>query len=96
LFRDLRFSRPYLQCLCRHAWHVFWIAYHGFSININNDLKKYDAIIPCGIKEISLESENNNKFVPKKLDNPVRKKPNPPKLTVIAQNTLLKRLDPVK
>ena len=28
-----------------------WIAYHGFSININNDLKKYDAIIPCGIKD---------------------------------------------
>ena len=28
-----------------------WIAYHGFSININNDLKKYDAIIPCVIKD---------------------------------------------
>ena len=28
-----------------------WIAYHGFSININNDLKKYDAIVPCGIKD---------------------------------------------
>ena len=28
-----------------------WVAYHGFSININNDLKKYDAIIPCGIKD---------------------------------------------
>ena len=28
-----------------------WIAYHGFSININNDLKKYEAIIPCGIKD---------------------------------------------
>ena len=28
-----------------------WIAYHGFSININNDLNKYDAIIPCGIKD---------------------------------------------
>ncbi len=26
-----------------------WIAYHGFAININNDLKKYNAIIPCGI-----------------------------------------------
>ncbi len=26
-----------------------WIAYHGFSININNDLKKYESIIPCGI-----------------------------------------------
>ena len=28
-----------------------WIAYHGFSININIDLKKYEKIIPCGIKE---------------------------------------------
>ena len=28
-----------------------WIAYHGFSININNNLKKYDVIIPCGIKD---------------------------------------------
>ena len=28
-----------------------WIAYHGFSININNDLKKYKAIIPCGISD---------------------------------------------
>ena len=28
-----------------------WIAYHGFSINIDNDLDKYNAIIPCGIKD---------------------------------------------
>ncbi len=28
-----------------------WIAYHGFSININNDLKKYNAIVPCGIRD---------------------------------------------
>ena len=27
-----------------------WIAYHGCSININNDLSRYDKIIPCGIK----------------------------------------------
>ncbi|MDA7573171.1 lipoyl(octanoyl) transferase LipB [Candidatus Pelagibacter sp.] len=26
-----------------------WIAYHGFAININNDLEKYQNIIPCGI-----------------------------------------------
>ena len=26
-----------------------WIAYHGFAININNDLSKYQNIIPCGI-----------------------------------------------
>ena len=28
-----------------------WIAYHGFSINICNDLGKYNSIIPCGIKD---------------------------------------------
>ena len=27
-----------------------WIAFHGFSINISNDLRKYKKIIPCGIK----------------------------------------------
>ena len=28
-----------------------WIAYHGFSININNDISNYRKIIPCGIKD---------------------------------------------
>ena len=26
-----------------------WIAYHGFAINISNDLNEYNKIIPCGI-----------------------------------------------
>ena len=28
-----------------------WIAYHGFSVNINNELKSYKKIIPCGVTE---------------------------------------------
>ena len=28
-----------------------WIAYHGFSINISNNLDAYKKIIPCGIKD---------------------------------------------
>ncbi len=28
-----------------------WIAYHGFAININNDLENYNKIIPCGISD---------------------------------------------
>ena len=28
-----------------------WIAYHGFAINIDNNLKKYANIIPCGISD---------------------------------------------
>ena len=33
-----------------------WIAYHGFSINICNDLKKYQSIIPCGVKDKGITS----------------------------------------
>ena len=28
-----------------------WIAYHGFAINIDNDLENYKKIIPCGITD---------------------------------------------
>jgi lipoyl(octanoyl) transferase len=50
-----------------------WIAFHGFSININNDLNKYKKIIPCGItdkgvtnlKSIKIQDykELNNKII---------------------------------
>ena len=33
-----------------------WIAYHGFSLNVSNDLAKYEAIIPCGIKDRKITS----------------------------------------
>ena len=38
-----------------------WIAYHGFSININNDLKKYNAIIPCGVSDKGITNLNKIK-----------------------------------
>ena len=42
-----------------------WIAYHGFSININNNLNEYKKIIPCGIKEkkvTNLKQIKNQKY----------------------------------
>ena len=33
-----------------------WIAFHGFSLNVSNDLKKYEAIVPCGIKDRKITS----------------------------------------
>ena len=33
-----------------------WIAYHGFCLNVDNDLKKYENIIPCGIKDKGITS----------------------------------------
>ena len=42
-----------------------WIAYHGFAININNDLTKYQNIIPCGILDkgiTNLKSINDQNY----------------------------------
>ena len=52
-----------------------WIAYHGFSVNINNDLKKYDAIVPCGIRDkgvtnlLKINNQNYNDLDDKLLKN---------------------------
>ena len=36
-----------------------WIAYHGFAININNDLENYKKIIPCGISDKGVNNLKN-------------------------------------
>tara|TARA_Y100000590_G_scaffold119164_1_gene136367 strand:- start:14 stop:637 length:624 start_codon:yes stop_codon:yes gene_type:complete len=33
-----------------------WIAYHGFALNVSNDLALYKKIIPCGIKDKEVTS----------------------------------------
>ena len=42
-----------------------WIAYHGFSLNVDNDLSNYKKIIPCGIIDksvTSLKKINNRNY----------------------------------
>ena len=42
-----------------------WIAYHGFSINIDNDVSNYRKIIPCGIRDkdvTTLKKINNQNY----------------------------------
>ena len=39
-----------------------WIAFHGFSLNISNDLSKYKKIIPCGIKNKEITSLKDMKI----------------------------------
>jgi len=36
-----------------------WIAYHGFALNISNDLEKYKKIVPCGIRDKGITSLKN-------------------------------------
>lgn len=33
-----------------------WVTMHGFAFNINTDLNRYDAIVPCGISDRSITS----------------------------------------
>jgi lipoyl(octanoyl) transferase len=43
-----------------------WIAYHGCSININNNLEHYKKIIPCGLdndKITSIKNESKKKLI---------------------------------
>ena len=53
-----------------------WIAYHGFALNVSNDLSKYKGIVPCGIKNKGITSlqklgiknyTNINKIITKKF-----------------------------
>ena len=40
-----------------------WIAYHGCSINIANNLNQYLKIIPCGLNNREITSINNEKKI---------------------------------
>jgi lipoyl(octanoyl) transferase len=51
-----------------------WIAFHGFSINISNDLEAYKNIVPCGIwgkgiTNLFSVKKNNYKYINQKIIN---------------------------
>ena len=55
-----------------------WVAYHGFALNVSNDLSHYKKIVPCGIKDKGVTSlqklgiknySNINKIITKKFLN---------------------------
>tara|TARA_B100000029_G_scaffold321823_1_gene314252 strand:+ start:165 stop:782 length:618 start_codon:yes stop_codon:yes gene_type:complete len=43
-----------------------WVAYHGFSLNVTNDLNDYKKIIPCGVKNRDIT--NMKSLTAKKTD----------------------------
>ena len=46
-----------------------WIAFHGCSINISNNLNQYLSIIPCGLDNKKITSINKEKSIkPKNFD----------------------------
>src|ERR1035437_2168788 len=37
-----------------------WVSAHGFSLNVNNDLRLFDAVVPCGIREFGVTRMADN------------------------------------
>ena len=47
-----------------------WVAFHGFSINISNNLKEYLKIVPCGLNNKKITSVYlEKKIIPKNFEN---------------------------
>ena len=46
-----------------------WIAFHGFSINISNNLNEYLKIVPCGLDNTKITSVfSEKKIIPKNFE----------------------------
>jgi len=50
-----------------------WVAYHGFSINIKNNLNDYKKIMPCGLDNRKVTSLKNEKKTPVKIKKNLKK-----------------------
>jgi len=50
-----------------------WVAYHGFSINIKNNLNDYKKIMPCGLDNGKVTSIKNEKKIPARIKKNLKK-----------------------
>lgn len=59
-------GKPYARKICAMGVKASrWVTMHGFALNVNADLKYFEYIIPCGIKDkavTSLERELDEKI----------------------------------
>lgn len=50
-------GKPYARKICAMGVKTSkWVTMHGFALNVNTDLKYFEYIIPCGIKDKSVTS----------------------------------------
>tara|TARA_B100000686_G_scaffold341427_1_gene418808 strand:- start:784 stop:1389 length:606 start_codon:yes stop_codon:yes gene_type:complete len=50
-----------------------WVAYHGFSLNIRNNLSDYKKIMPCGLDNKKVTSLKNEKKIPTRVEKNLKK-----------------------
>lgn len=50
-------GRPFARKICAMGVKTSkWVTMHGFALNVNTDLRYFEYIIPCGIKDKSVTS----------------------------------------
>ncbi|MEC5156693.1 lipoyl(octanoyl) transferase LipB [Chryseobacterium sp. MP_3.2] len=61
-------GKPYARKICAMGVKTSkWVTMHGFALNVNTDLRYFEYIIPCGIKDktvTSLQRELEREFSP--------------------------------
>lgn len=64
-------GKPYARKICAMGVKTSkWVTMHGFALNVNTDLRYFEYIIPCGIKDkavTSLKRELEREFSPEDI-----------------------------
>ena len=64
-------GKPYARKICAMGVKTSkWVTMHGFALNVNTDLRYFEYIIPCGIKDksvTSLKRELEREFTPEEV-----------------------------
>ncbi len=64
-------GKPYARKICAMGVKTSkWVTMHGFALNVNTDLRYFEYIIPCGIKDktvTSLQRELEREFSPEEI-----------------------------
>lgn len=70
-------GKPYARKICAMGVKTSkWVTMHGFALNVNTDLRYFEYIIPCGIKDKSVASlarELERKFSDEEVEEVKRK-----------------------
>jgi lipoyl(octanoyl) transferase len=65
-------GKPYARKICAMGVKASrWVTLHGFALNVNTDMRYFEYIVPCGIKDkqvTSLKRELERELTPEEVE----------------------------